>query len=672
MTTPNPLLSYDEVVALHKTWRDLERRLEQAIEWTKCKRYLDAAQMLDELCRDDPDYPLAHFYAAQAHWELGEPRVAVERMLRAVELGMRQPDVLDYAKRMLDAGQSQDVTMADRHRSRLEPFLEPYVPTLTLSMIVRNEERYLAMCLTAVRDIVDQIVVVDTGSTDNTVAIARDFGAEVYHFAWCDDFAAARNESLQYATGDWTLWLDADEELQPDSVEALRNLIRREEVAGAHLRIDNLIGGRTVPFLLTRLWRRHPAIRFKLPIHEQILWSIGIVGRRYGRRIVEAHDVILKHYGYLPNVASERKKDARNLHLLEMLVKREPENAYALFHYASALREQGKAREALTVFEKWKPLADATRHEENWILLGFANYVSALNDAARYEDAVRLATEVIESRGKTVSLLYQRATALHRIGKSREALMDVQTAERMPRTVTGGIETIDFQPLLAPMLTAEIYLSLGMKERARQLFVDAIGLDPNNPAPRYSLARLYLAEKDWDRAAEQFERILALKPDDAYGYASLAQIELFRHRFGRAAELLTEAARLDPKSEAPRMLAEVYLLNGDVEAAERACRAATNVANVAGCRAFLDLTNDRMNAALMRLADAKTQELLWMLVGKCLTLYRVASPSVAESLRKLAVVFAKEERLERLRPTLVRLFLKHRYDDGLRYLRVLR
>jgi hypothetical protein len=87
-----------------------------------------------------------------------------------------------------------------------------------------------------------------------------------------------------------------------------------------------------VPFLTTRLWRRHPAIRFKLPVHEQILWAIGIVGRRYGRRIVEAHDVILKHYGYLPNVASERKKDVRNLHLLEMLVKREPENAYALFH----------------------------------------------------------------------------------------------------------------------------------------------------------------------------------------------------------------------------------------------------------------------------------------------------------------------------------------------------
>lgn len=671
MNVPPPLLSYEEVVALHERWRQSEHRLGQAIEATKKGELPQASALLDRLCDDDPDYPLAHFYASRVHWELGHPEMALEHGVCAVELGMRQPEVVRCAQQMMETLESRGVS-SEPFRSRLEPFLEPPPPTLTLSMIVRNEERYLPMCLSAVRDVVDQIVIVDTGSTDKTVAIARDFGAEVYHFPWCDDFSAARNESLQHATGDWILWLDADEELHKESVDALKNLLRREDVAGAHLRIDNLIGGRTVSFLLTRLWRRHPAIRFKLPVHEQILWAVGIVGRRYGRRVVEAHDVILKHYGYLPNVASERKKDARNLHLLEMLVKREPENAYALFHYASALREQGRTREAILFFEKWKPLADATRHEENWILVGFANYVAALNDANRHEEAVQLATKVLETQGKTVSLLYQRALAYQRLGKSREALADVQAAEQIPRTVSGGVETVDFQPLLAPMLKAEIYLSLGMKERARQFFQDAISLDPANPAPRYSLVRLSIGEKDWDRAAEQLERILELQPEDAYGYATLAQVELYRHRFSRAVELLTEAVRLDPKGEASRMLAETYLLNGDPESAEQVCRTSAHPANVAGCRAFLDLTRDRIPAALMRLADAKTQELFWMLIGKCLTLYQVAHPFVGESLQKIARAFANEAQLERLRPTLVRLFFKHRYQEGLVLLRATR
>lgn len=671
MDTSNPLLSYEEIVALHERWRSLERRLDQAIEATKKGQLPEAEELLDRLCSDDPDYPLAHFYASQVHWELGHFPVALEHGVRAIELGMRQPEVVACARRMAEILESRGLSL-EPFRPRLEPFLEPSSPTLTLSMIVRNEERYLPMCLSAVRNVVDQIVIVDTGSTDNTIAIARDFGAEVYHFPWCDDFSAARNESLQYATGDWILWLDADEELQKESVEALKNLLRREDVAGAHLRIDNLIGGRTVSFLLTRLWRRHPAIRFKFPVHEQILWAIGIVGRRYGRRIVEAHDVILKHYGYLPNVASERKKDARNLHLLEMLVKREPENAYALFHYASALREQGRTREAIFSFEKWKPLVEAIRHEENWILVGFANYVAALNDANRHEEAAQLATEVLETRGKTVSLLYQRALAYQRLGKSREALADVQAAEQIPRTVSGGVETIDFQPLLAPMLRAEIYLSLGMKERARQFFQDAVSLDPNNPVPRYSLVRLFIGEKDWDRAVEQLERILELQPEDAYGYVSLAQVELYRYRFSRAVELLTKAVRLDPKGEASRMLAETHLLNGDPEAAERVCRTSANQANVAGCRVFLDLTRDRIPAALMRLADAKTQELFWMFLGKCLTLYRVAHPFVRESLQRIAHAFANETQLDRLRPVLVRLFLKYRYEDGLVLLRASR
>src|SRR5205823_1109121 len=83
---------------------------------------------------------------------------------------------------------------------------------LSVCLIVKNEERFLAQSLKSVREIAQQIVVVDTGSTDRTVEIAKEFGAEVHSFTWCDDFSAARNVALEHATGDWVLALDADEE----------------------------------------------------------------------------------------------------------------------------------------------------------------------------------------------------------------------------------------------------------------------------------------------------------------------------------------------------------------------------------------------------------------------------------------------------------------------------
>ena len=86
---------------------------------------------------------------------------------------------------------------------------------VSLCMIVKNEENYLPNCLNSIKDIVDEIIVVDTGSTDKTVDIAKSFGAKVYYFPWRNNFSEARNESLKYATKDWILILDADDELSP-------------------------------------------------------------------------------------------------------------------------------------------------------------------------------------------------------------------------------------------------------------------------------------------------------------------------------------------------------------------------------------------------------------------------------------------------------------------------
>ena len=102
--------------------------------------------------------------------------------------------------------------------------------TLSLCMIVKNEDRFLQGCLESIKDVVDQIIVVDTGSTDKTLNIAQEYNAQIHYFDWCDDFSAARNVSIKYATGDWILWMDADERLAPESIERLARILVPEEV----------------------------------------------------------------------------------------------------------------------------------------------------------------------------------------------------------------------------------------------------------------------------------------------------------------------------------------------------------------------------------------------------------------------------------------------------------
>jgi len=102
-------------------------------------------------------------------------------------------------------------------------------PTLSLCMIVKNEELHLARCLKSVRGLADEMILVDTGSTDRTVEVARSYGARVFHFTWQDDFSLARNHSLEAASGEWILVLDADESIAARDHGRIRDSLRRED-----------------------------------------------------------------------------------------------------------------------------------------------------------------------------------------------------------------------------------------------------------------------------------------------------------------------------------------------------------------------------------------------------------------------------------------------------------
>ncbi len=223
--------------------------------------------------------------------------------------------------------------------------------SVSLCLIVRNEEDCLADCLRSAADLMQEIIVVDTGSTDRTRDVAAAAGAKVVEFAWSDSFAAARNESLHHATGDWIFWLDADERLDEENRQRLRTLFAGlgEENAAYTMTQQSELEASTYSMTRVdhvRLFRNHPQIRWDYRVHEQILPAIRAAGGELRRS-----DVVIHHAGFRDPARQEAKVD-RNLRLLLIEARERPEDAFILFNLGSVYLGRGQGEMALPLLQR--------------------------------------------------------------------------------------------------------------------------------------------------------------------------------------------------------------------------------------------------------------------------------------------------------------------------------
>ncbi len=199
--------------------------------------------------------------------------------------------------------------------------------SLSVCMIVKNEEAVIADCLNSVHSIADEIILVDTGSADKTKEIAHTFNAKIFSFEWVNDFSAARNEALKRATAEWILHIDADETLNSASLKEVQRIIDQSDADAFTVVVRNYHPAedmvRYMDSKQIRLFRNRAQYRYQNSIHEQIALSIEESGGN-----IQDSSILLHHYGYRKH---NTHKAQRNRILLEKSVQNDPKNAYLQF-----------------------------------------------------------------------------------------------------------------------------------------------------------------------------------------------------------------------------------------------------------------------------------------------------------------------------------------------------
>lgn len=293
---------------------------------------------------------------------------------------------------------------------------------LSLAMIVKNEENFLEGCLESVKDIVDEIVIVDTGSTDKTIEIAQKYNAKIFHFDWIDDFAAARNESLKHCTGKWILYLDADERLKIQDTKLMRNYLINlpQDIGGINCIIESehwkLDGESEIhrggyPRLFRNLG--YPKIEFRGRVHEQISPSLLENGKSFTNS-----DIIIEHLGYNREREVMEEKIKRNYRLLLQHVKEEPTNGYAWYQLGQTLAQMKLIKEAE---ESIRLAIQCGNLSKSVMASASATLAQLTGNQKRFDEALKWADISLHNAPEQIYSMHLKAFALLYLGQFEES-----------------------------------------------------------------------------------------------------------------------------------------------------------------------------------------------------------------------------------------------------------
>ncbi len=414
--------------------------------------------------------------------------------------------------------------------------------TVSACLIVRNEEKALPECLDSIRPIVDEIVVVDTGSTDETVRLAREGGAEVHHFPWNDDFSAARNAALDQARGDWILVIDADERLEWSGGASFREPLKEKGKWGFLLTLVNIYEERSSSVLLLRLFRNNPKIRYTGIIHERVDPALVEVSGCF-KDAVGKHPAMFRHLGYLAERRGEKAKDERDLRLLKKQAASDPDDAFNWYKLAvhpfirKHLREE--AEEALK--RAWAIIRE---RDPDGTELAYAPEVAALLilDAVGHREMSRARSVAAEAKrlsGKSPNLHYALGLCALAEKKPDEAGFHLKSALSFDGKVMAYAPLKGVTNHLSLNSLSEVRFLQGAKDESRTLYEEAVRFLGSEPANAFHGSVETIAEQgDPGFAIILLNEASAAQPGDDFSWVRGGELLMELGLYARSLEWL--------------------------------------------------------------------------------------------------------------------------------------
>ncbi|MBC1886016.1 glycosyltransferase family 2 protein [Listeria seeligeri] len=368
-------------------------------------------------------------------------------------------------------------------------------PLISICMIVKNEAHILRQSLASFRKFTEEIIIVDTGSTDETKKIAKEFTDFVYDFEWTGNFSDARNFAATKATGKWIMAIDADECLEEESYLKLKKQLKLQNESIYMAQIISFTGekGRvTTTNHMPRIYKNDGTICFRGVIHEQL--------EAVDKHSIEAGiaDVKIYHYGYMSEIVEKQGKSNRNLRLLEKEVKNNKDSGFVHFNIGQEMNRLGKKEEALKEFSEAFRLRDDNQYI--WAKLSAYHIADLLEQEKRYEESLAIIEEariiwpnVPEFPLKKANILYLS----HQLEDAKEIYQNLLETT-----------TIDYQPIV-------LY-------------------EATNFIPHKMLGHIYLEEKDYTRAMTYFSKAYAENSSD---YGVMFQIIMLLSKFHEPKEI---------------------------------------------------------------------------------------------------------------------------------------
>ena len=412
-------------------------------------------------------------------------------------------------------------------------------------MIVRNEERFIRQCLSSVKDYVHDIVVVDTGSQDSTVEIARQFGAGIYNHPWNGSFAEARNHCFAYAMGDWILVLDADEMLASRDAQQLQTLIGTTQSYGFKLiqrtylwnanyvcvsrNPKNYEEGREysncVDVDVIRLFRNDNRIRYRGRVHELVEPAFSV-----NRLPSENTSLVIHHFG---KVGDPTRLEAKKWLYLDLGRKKAQDDCtdpMAQFELGVQLYELERYAECIPYFEtslKLNPTFD----------MALLYIAKACHLTGRMEEASRYFQKCLKRGRDNDKVLFDYANFVRDRGHLRAAIRLYQKTVR-----------INPHQSLALFNMGVIYVRLGEVDYGFNSIKDAIRLNPDNASFHENLGRLTLTETALESAVQLLEDYLKRFPAAIGCRSVLGGVYFKLKRFEMALEAANRALEIEPSA----------------------------------------------------------------------------------------------------------------------------